>query len=107
MSAATCFKSLQHEELVLTVRSLVGSGMPYLSIANENGVSAALVRKIYLFGVDSKKLRKAMGIVSPPRYRLNIDLGDKPELKARFDAQRGGMSRGEYLERLLELEVKA
>ena len=107
MNQITCYKSPQHLELVLTVRRRVNYGEPYLHIANENGVSAALVRKVDLFGVDSKKLRKAMGIVSPPRYRLNIDLGDKPELKARFDAQRGGMSRGEYLARLLELEVKA
>lgn len=90
MSAETLYKSAQHEELVLTIRSRVGSGERYLHIANEcaaNGfkVSAALVRKVYLFGVDSKKMRKALGIKPRQRDRLIIN-GCPPELKSRFTA---------------------
>jgi len=77
-----CYKSPQHRELVYTVRCRIDNGEKYLHIAESNNVSAALVRKVYLFGVDSKKLRKAMDIIGPPRHRLNIDC--PPELKAIF-----------------------
>ena len=85
----------------MTIRSMVNSGEKYLHIAKTNNVSAALVRKVYLFGVDSKKLRKAMDIIGPPRHRLNIDC--PPELKARFEQTRGEMSRPDFLEGLLDL----
>lgn len=87
-------------------------------------ISPSLTRQVALGYCKSKKIEMALGIREPmvtvplscvkkrparnrkqQRVRLNIDT--TPELKARFDAQRGDMSRSEYLERLLNLEVKA
>ena len=95
-----CYKSPQHRELVYTVRCRIDNGEKYLHIAESNNVSAALVRKVYLFGVDSKKLRKAMDIIGPPRHRLNIDC--PPALKERYEDARGEMTRPDFLEGLLD-----
>lgn len=53
-------------------------------------------------GGNSPTLRKLWKVPKgKPRTRINIDT--TPEIKQRFDSQRGAMSRAEYLARLLEL----
>ena len=75
------------------------------ALAEAIDVNPGLIHRAKVGG-NSPTLRKVWNMPKYPyRPRLNIEVS--PELKARFDAQRGTMSRSEYLKRLLELEVKA
>ena len=70
-------------------------------MAVDNGWSYGLVYRV-LNGGDSPTLRRQIGISKhPKRYRLIVNCS--PDTIARFDAQRGDMSRREWLERLIDL----
>lgn len=98
-------KNMDTDKFCAWVRESVDYAGGMRALAKRYNVNPGLIWRV-CNGHDSDTLRKAMDIPKhPPRTRINIDT--TPELKARFDAQRGGMSRGEYLERLLNLEVKA
>ena len=73
---------------------------PY-HMATDNGWSSGLVYN-GLKGIYSETLWHDIGLRLWPK-REGIFISCSPEMKARFDAQRGESSRQEYLEELLEL----
>ena len=73
---------------------------PY-QMARSIGVNPGLIHRA-LNGGDSPTLRRKFKIPKhPKRARLNIDTDE--ETIARFDNQRGELTRAEWLERLLDV----